>query len=91
MTAKTYYHLHPNSRYIKSDGTELSFVGGQLTTDDPEVIADLDAVIKSGASFIHDGSRFNVDPATIKAHEENSARAIAAAQALAKEAAGRKQ
>lgn len=51
-TPKTYIHTVPNSRYIASDGSEHIFSGGQLTTSDLKIQADLDKQIASGVSML---------------------------------------
>ena len=52
-TSKTYYHLAHGARFIMPDGLELVFMGGQLITDNPEVIAQLDAVANKPTSMIY--------------------------------------
>jgi hypothetical protein len=50
---KTYYHMAAGARFIMPDGLELVFMGGQLTTDDPAIIAELDAVANRATSMIY--------------------------------------
>ena len=50
--AKTYYHSVHGAKFIMPDGLELVFFGGQLTTNDPAVIQQLDAVANKTASLI---------------------------------------
>jgi hypothetical protein len=81
--SKTYYHNVPNSRYIAKDGTEHIFVGGQFTTDDPAVQADLDKQIANGNSVIRDKARATVDVAALTAKTAVDKQAEAAAMAAA--------
>lgn len=76
---KTYYHNVHNSRYIAKDGTEYFFVGGQLTTTDAEVQADLDKQIANGNTVIRSQSRAVVDPAALAAKVEVDKKAEVAA------------
>ena len=50
--SKTYYHSVHGAKFIMPDGLELIFLGGQLTTNDPDVIHQLDAVANKTASLI---------------------------------------
>ena len=65
MATKTYYHNVPNSRYIDKVGGEHLFRGGQLTTSDPDIIADLDKQIANGNTVIRDQARGGVDKAAV--------------------------
>ena len=49
---KTYYSTTPGSTYIDKAGDRHIFMGGQLTTEDPAVQADLDKQIANGNSVI---------------------------------------
>jgi hypothetical protein len=42
----------PGARFIMPDGLEIQFLGGQFTTADPEVIAELDKVANKSTSMI---------------------------------------
>jgi hypothetical protein len=79
MVAKTYYHNVPNSRYIAADGSEHIFKGGQLTTDDPKIQADLDKQIANGNTVIRDKVHAAVDAAALTAKTELTNKAAAAA------------
>jgi len=81
--AKTYYHNVANSRYIAKDGTEHIFVGGQLTTSDPEIQADLDKQIANGNSVIRTKTLATVDAAALALKLEVDKKAADAAAALA--------
>ena len=50
--AKTFYHSVPGAKFIMPDGLELVFFGGQLTTNDPEIIQQLSAVANKATSMI---------------------------------------
>jgi hypothetical protein len=50
---KTYYHMAPGARFVMPDGLEIIFMGGQLTTDNPEVIAELDRIVNKPTSMIY--------------------------------------
>jgi hypothetical protein len=51
--AKVYRHMIPGANFVMPDGLELVFLGGQLITNDPEVIRQLDAVANKAASMIY--------------------------------------
>jgi hypothetical protein len=59
--AKVYRHMIPGANFVMPDGLELVFLGGQLITNDPEVIRQLDAVANKTASMIY------TDPAATEA------------------------
>jgi hypothetical protein len=59
--AKVYRHMIPGANFVMPDGLELVFLGGQLITNDPEVIRQLDAVANKAASMIY------TDPAATEA------------------------
>lgn len=50
---KTYYHMAPGARFVMPDGLEVIFMGGQITTDDADVIAELDRVANKPTSMIY--------------------------------------
>lgn len=50
---KTYYHMARGARFVMPDGLEIIFMGGQFTTADPEIIAELDRVANKPASMIY--------------------------------------
>lgn len=50
---KTYYHMAPGAKFILPDGLEVIFMGGQFTTDDPAIIAELDRVANKSTSMIY--------------------------------------
>lgn len=49
---KTYFHRVPGARCVLPDGREIVFMGGQFSTSDPAIIAELDAVANSHTSMI---------------------------------------
>lgn len=51
--AKTFYHMVPGARFIMPDGLELLFLGGQFTTADPGIIAELSKVADKSTSMIY--------------------------------------
>lgn len=51
--AKTFYHMVPGARFIMPDGLELRFLGGQFTTADPGIIAELNKVTDKPTSMIY--------------------------------------
>jgi hypothetical protein len=51
-TTKTYYHAVRGAKFIMPDGLEIQFMGGQFTTDDAEIMTELDAVANKPASMI---------------------------------------
>ena len=50
---KTYHHMAPGAKFVMPDGLELIFMGGQFTTDDPAIIAELDKVANKPAPMIY--------------------------------------
>jgi hypothetical protein len=50
---KTYYHMMPGAKFVMPDGLEIIFMGGQFTTDDKEIIAELDRVADKTTSMIY--------------------------------------
>lgn len=61
--AKTYYHLASGARFIMPDGLEVSFLGGQFSTTDKQIIAELDKVVDKAASMIF-SSRGSIETAS---------------------------
>jgi hypothetical protein len=51
--SKTFYHTIPGARFIMPDGLEVVFMGGQVTTNDPDVIRELEAVADRNTSLIY--------------------------------------
>lgn len=50
--AKTYHNRFPGSTFIDSKNKVHSFLGGELTTSDSQLIQELDAVSDKGGSPI---------------------------------------
>lgn len=50
---KTYRHMAPGAKFVMPDGLEIVFMGGQFTTDDPSIIAELDKVANKPATMIY--------------------------------------
>lgn len=50
--AKTYYHMIPGAKFVMPDGLEINFFGGQFTTDDADVIVELDRVADRNGTMI---------------------------------------
>lgn len=50
--AKTYFHQVPGARFIMPNGLEVCFYGGQVTTNDKEVIAELDKIADKATSMV---------------------------------------
>lgn len=50
---KTYYHMANGARFIMPDGLEVVFMGGVFTTDDPEIIRELDKIANKPTSMIY--------------------------------------
>lgn len=51
--AKTYRHSVPGARFVMPDGLEVQFLGGQFTTTDKEIIAELDKIANRNSSMIY--------------------------------------
>lgn len=51
--AKTYYHMIRGARFVMPDGLEVVFRGGMFTTNDKEIIAELDRVADRPASMVY--------------------------------------
>lgn len=49
----TYYHMVPGARFVMPDGLEVRFMGGQFTTQDKEIITELDKVVNRATSMIY--------------------------------------
>jgi pyridoxal/pyridoxine/pyridoxamine kinase len=52
QNARVFHHMIPGANFIMPDGLEIKFLGGQFVTDDPEVIAELEAVADKPTSMI---------------------------------------
>lgn len=52
-TAKTYYHMIRGARFVMPDGLEVIFRGGVFTTNDKDIIFELDRVADKPASMIY--------------------------------------
>jgi len=50
--SKTYYHQTPGANFFMPNGLQIQFLGGSFTTEEPEIIAELDAVADKSASMI---------------------------------------
>lgn len=50
---KTFYHQIPGARFIMPDGLELQFMGGQFSTDDKSIIAELNKIADRGTSMVY--------------------------------------
>jgi len=50
--AKTYYHQVAGASFFMPNGLQVQFLGGQFTTADKEIIAELDSVADKNASLI---------------------------------------
>ena len=66
-TAKMYYCTTPGSTYIDKAGEIHTFLGGQLTTSDPAVQADLDTQIARGVTHVRVAKMAAPDAAAIAA------------------------
>jgi len=51
--SRTFHHMIPGARFIMPDGLEIVFLGGQITTNDPDVIRELGAVADKSTSLIY--------------------------------------
>jgi len=69
--AKTYKHMVSGARFVMPDGLEIQFLGGQFSTADPAIIAELDAVANKSASMIY------TDMAVVEAIKSQSKQAAA--------------
>lgn len=81
---KTYYHNVPGSTYIDAKGEVHTFLGGQLTTDNPEVQAALDEQITRGNAMLSVGKPAPADAALAEATGNVTDAAANAAAMLAK-------
>lgn len=86
-SAKTYYSTTPGSTYIDKLGEIHTFMGGQLTTSDPAIQADLDSQIARGVSHIRAAKLAAPDSAAITARLAIEKKAEIAATLAAAEAA----
>lgn len=84
---KTYYSNTPGSCYIDKAGERHTFLGGQLTTSDPEIQADLDKQIANGNNMIRVAKLATPDAATIQVKASINAAAEAALKAATAAAA----
>ncbi len=50
---KTFYHMAPGAKFVMPDGLEIVFMGGQFTTEDPSIIAELNKVADKSATMIY--------------------------------------
>ena len=50
---KTYYHMAQGARFVMPDGLEIIFMGGQFTTDNAEIMGELDKVANRPTSMIY--------------------------------------
>lgn len=50
--AKRYYHRIKGAKFIMPNGLELIFMGGQIVTDDPDIIAELDKIANKSTSMV---------------------------------------
>ena len=50
---RVYHHMVPGARFVLPDGLEVRFMGGVFTTQDPEIISELDKVVDKHASMIY--------------------------------------
>lgn len=89
LATKTYLHTIPGSRYVDKLGNDHYFLGGQFTTSDPEIIADLDKQIANKNSMLRGGKLATPDPAVIRAATEITKAAEAAARLEAAKVSGR--
>ena len=87
MATKTFYHNVPNSSYTDKKGVTHYFKGGQFTTDDPDIIADLDAVIAGGARYLRDKPADKPAPDTKAVPAKDLPASASAADKAAKAAA----
>lgn len=61
---KTYFHQVPGANFYMPDGLRVQFFGGQFTTDDLEIIRELDKVTNKPTSLVtsHIVTTKTVDP-----------------------------
>ena len=71
--SKTYYHRAPGAKFVMPDGLELIFLGGQFTTDEAEIIRELDRVVDKPSSMIY-SVRASTPDASIKQAAEDAAK-----------------
>lgn len=51
--ARTYHHMVRGAKFMMPDGLEVQFLGGVFTTDDPEIIAELNKIADRPASMVY--------------------------------------
>lgn len=51
--AKVFRHMIPGARFVMPDGLEIIFLGGQFSTADADVIAELSKVANKPTSMIY--------------------------------------
>lgn len=49
---KTYYHQHAGASFFMPDGLQVRFLGGQFTTDDADIIRELDKIVNKPTSLV---------------------------------------
>lgn len=52
-STKTFYHMTPGAQFIMPDGLVVQFLGGQFTTDDVDIIEELDKIANKASSMIY--------------------------------------
>lgn len=50
---KTFYHMAPGAKFVMPDGLEIVFMGGQFTTEDPAIIAELNKIADKPATMVY--------------------------------------
>lgn len=51
--AKTFYHMVPGASFIMPDGLQVTFLGGQFITTDPDIIRELSAIADKSTSMVY--------------------------------------
>ena len=51
--ARIFHHMVPGARFVMPDGLEVVFLGGQLVTNDPQIIDELDKIANKASSMIY--------------------------------------
>lgn len=51
--SKTYHHMVAGAQFVMPDGLSVLFLGGQLTTNDPAIVKELDKVADKPTSQIY--------------------------------------
>ena len=82
-STKHYTSRYPNQTLCMPDGSEVIFVGKVFSTQDPDVIASIEAAIKSGGSMLSRGRTDVPEPAQVLSQgaEDNATLAKVAASA----------